>query len=69
MEVSSKLVPAPRIGSAASASAATAGPSPAPRLAWTTVLCSDDERLITIPLGCYEVFPAPGPNPFLTAHA
>jgi type VI secretion system protein ImpH len=35
------------------------------RLFWTTVLPSDDERLITIPLGSYEAFPALGPNPFL----
>ncbi len=63
MEVSSKLVPTPRIGSTLPASATPAGP--APRLSWTTVLPSDDERLITVPLGCYEVFPAPGPNPFL----
>lgn len=64
MEVSSKLVPAPRIGSTLPAAA-----GPAPRLAWTTVLPSDDERLITIPLGSYEVFPAPGPNPFLAPSA
>jgi type VI secretion system protein ImpH len=63
MEVSSKLVPVPRLGSTLPASAAPAGP--APRLSWTTVLPSDDERLITIPLGSYEVFSAPGPNPFL----
>jgi type VI secretion system protein ImpH len=57
MEVSSRIAPAPKIGAAHE--------GPAPRLAWTTVLPSDDERLITIPLGSYEAFPAPGPNPFL----
>jgi type VI protein secretion system component VasK len=57
MEVSSKLVPAPRIGSASA--------GPAPRLSWTTVLPSENEQMITIPLGCYEVFPAFAPNPYL----
>lgn len=57
MEVSSRIAPAPKIG--------TAPAGPAPRLAWTTVLPTDDERLITIALGSYEAFPAPGPNPFL----
>lgn len=57
MEVSSRIAPAPKIGAAHE--------GPAPRLAWTTVLPSDVERLITIPLGSYEAFPAPGPNPFL----
>jgi type VI secretion system protein ImpH len=57
MEVSSRIAPAPRIGAAHE--------GPAPRLAWTTVLPSEDERLITIPLGSYEAFPVPGPNPFL----
>lgn len=61
MEVSSRLAPAPRIGGALE--------GPAPRLAWTTVLPSDDDRLITIPLGFYEAFPAPGPNPFLASPA
>ncbi|MFM0666706.1 type VI secretion system baseplate subunit TssG [Paraburkholderia sediminicola] len=61
MEVSSRIAPAPRIG--------TAAEGPAPRLAWTTILPSDEERLITIPLGCYEAFPAPGPNPILASRA
>lgn len=64
MELSSRLAPAPRIGTTVPASDSPAGP--APRLSWTTVLPSDDERRITIPLGSCEVFPAPGPNPFLT---
>jgi len=57
MEVSSKLAPAPRIGPA------SAGPPP--RLSWTTVLPSENEQMVTIPLGCYEVFPASAPNPHL----
>jgi len=57
MEVSSKLAPTPRIG------AVPAGP--APRLSWTTVLPSKGEQMLTIPLGCYEVFPACVPNPHL----
>ncbi|WP_184030276.1 type VI secretion system baseplate subunit TssG [Paraburkholderia sp. Cpub6] len=55
MEVSSRLAPAPSVGLVA------AGPSP--RLGWTVVLPSDEERTITIALGVYEVFPTPGPNP------
>ncbi|RKE38740.1 type VI secretion system protein ImpH [Paraburkholderia sp. BL23I1N1] len=61
MEVSSRIAPAPKIG--------VAHEGPLPRLAWTTVLPSDDERLITIALGSYEAFPAPGPNPFLASPA
>jgi len=57
MQVSSKLVPAPRIGSASD--------GPAPRLSWTTVLPSEKEQTLTIPLGCYEVFPACVRNPHL----
>jgi type VI secretion system protein ImpH len=57
MEVSSKLAPAPRIG------LASAGP--APRLSWTTVLPSEHEQMMTIPLGCYEAFPTSAPNPHL----
>jgi type VI secretion system protein ImpH len=57
MEVSSRVAPAPRIGVALERHT--------PRLAWTTILPSDEERLITIALGAYEAFPAPGPNPFL----
>ncbi len=57
MEVSSKLAPAPRIGSTPLGHA--------PRLAWTNVLPSDTEQMLTIALGCYEVFPAPPPNPYL----
>lgn len=59
MEVSSRIAPAPRIGMTVA--------GPAPRLAWTTILPSDNERLITIALGSYEAFPAPGPNPFLAS--
>ncbi|WP_258002181.1 type VI secretion system baseplate subunit TssG [Burkholderia sp. WAC0059] len=57
MEVSSRRIPPPIMSS-------TAGDF-LPRLAWTTVLPSDDERLITIELGRYEAFPAPAPNPYL----
>lgn len=61
MEVSSRIAPAPKIGATHE--------GPAPRLAWTTVLPSGDERMITIPLGSYEAFPTPGPNPFLAPSA
>jgi type VI secretion system protein ImpH len=61
MEVSPRLAPAPKIGATRE--------GPAPRLAWTTVLPSGDERLITVPLGSYEAFPAPEPNPFLAPPA
>jgi type VI secretion system protein ImpH len=58
MEVSSRLAPVPRIG------IAPAGP--APRLRWTTVLPAEEERMIIIPLGVREAFPAPPPNPYLS---
>ncbi len=61
MEVSSRLAPLPKIGVVIE--------GPAPRLAWTTVLPSAQERLITIPLGSYKAFPTPAPNPFLTPSA
>jgi type VI secretion system protein ImpH len=61
MEVSSRLAPPPSVG------VAPAGP--VPRLGWTTVLPSDEERIITIALGVYEAFPAPGPNPHRVPHA
>ncbi|HYS62545.1 MAG TPA: type VI secretion system baseplate subunit TssG [Paraburkholderia sp.] len=61
MQVSSRFVPEPRVG--------TTHAGPSPRLAWTTVLPTADERLITIALGSYEVFPAPGPNPFVAPAA
>lgn len=61
MEVSSRFIPKPHLG--------TAHTGPTPRLAWTTVLPSTDERLISIALGRYEVFPTPGPNPFVTPRA
>lgn len=57
MEVSSRFVPHPSVG------IERAGP--APRLGWTTVLQSADERLIDIALGAYEALPAPQPNPHL----
>ena len=57
MEVSSRLAPKPAIGHASA--------GPAPRLAWTTVLPADEERLINIALGVYEAFPKPAPNPHL----
>ncbi|WP_395064272.1 type VI secretion system baseplate subunit TssG [Paraburkholderia silvatlantica] len=58
MEVSSRLAPVPTIG------IAPAGP--ASRLGWTTVLPADEERMIIIPLGVREAFPAPPPNPYLS---
>jgi type VI secretion system protein ImpH len=61
MEVSTRIAPAPTIGAALE--------GPAPRLAWTTVLPSGDERLITIALGSYEAFPTRGANPFLASLA
>ena len=61
MEVSSRLVPVPRIGAAPEV--------PPPRLAWTIVLPSAHERFITVPLGSYEAFPAPKPNPYLARPA
>lgn len=61
MEVSSRIAPAPKIGATHE--------GPAPRLAWTTILSSGDERMITIPLGSYEAFPSPGSNPFLAPSA
>lgn len=61
MEVSSRLAPVPSVGRASA--------GPAPRLGWTTVLPSDEERIITIALGVYEAFPAPGPNPHRVPHA
>lgn len=61
MEVSSRLAPAPSVGAAAAALA--------PRLGWTIVLPSAEERVITIALGVYEAFPTPGPNPHLLPRA
>lgn len=58
MEVSSRLVPVPMIGIAPA--------EPAPRLGWTTVLPTHEERMITIALGVREAFPAPPPNPYLS---
>lgn len=43
MEVSSRLVPKPAIGQACA--------DPSPRLGWTTVLPSEAERMIVVPLG------------------
>ncbi|WP_432207271.1 type VI secretion system baseplate subunit TssG [Burkholderia pyrrocinia] len=60
MEVSSRFVPHPTVG------VERAGP--APRLGWTTVLPSVDERVIRIALGVYEAFPVPQPNPHLVPH-
>lgn len=56
MEVSSRFVPALVIG--------TARDGPAPRLAWTTVLPTAVERVITIALGVCEAFAPPEPNPY-----
>ncbi|MEX3952504.1 type VI secretion system baseplate subunit TssG [Paraburkholderia sp. EG287B] len=58
MQVSSRIAPLPAIGSAAA--------EPAPRLGWTTVLPSEEERMITIPLGVVAAFPTPAPNPYLS---
>ncbi|WP_175770054.1 type VI secretion system baseplate subunit TssG [Burkholderia anthina] len=55
MVVSSRFVPHPVVG--------IEHAGPAPRLGWTTVLPSADERLIDIALGMYEAFPVPQPNP------
>lgn len=57
MQVSSRIAPLPAIG------AVSAGP--APRLGWTTVLPAGQERMMTIPLGVVEAFPAPPANPYL----
>uniref|UniRef100_UPI003F51FC2D type VI secretion system baseplate subunit TssG n=1 Tax=Burkholderia semiarida TaxID=2843303 RepID=UPI003F51FC2D len=57
MEVSSRFVPHPTVG--------VEHAGPAPRLGWTTVLPSVDERMIGIALGVYEAFPVPQPNPHL----
>lgn len=57
MEVSSRIAPLPKIG--------TVRTGPAPRLGWTSVLPAEEERMIKIPLGVYEAFPAPEPNPYL----
>ncbi|WP_439889620.1 type VI secretion system baseplate subunit TssG [Ralstonia sp. 25C] len=61
MEVTSRLAPVPTVGAVPAMTA--------PRLGWTTVLPSDEERVIAIALGVCEAFPAPGPNPFLLPHA
>ena len=42
---------------------------PAPRLAWTTLSSSAEERFITVQLGSSETFPAPKPNPYLARPA
>lgn len=59
MEVSSRLAPVPQIRSTPAVAA--------PRLAWTAILPSSEERLIVVPLGRYEAFPASAVNPFLDA--
>ncbi|WP_404822480.1 type VI secretion system baseplate subunit TssG [Burkholderia metallica] len=61
MSVSTRFVPLPTVG--------VERRDPAPRLGWTTVLPSIDDRLIDIALGVCEAFPAPGPNPQLASHA
>ncbi|WP_419690406.1 type VI secretion system baseplate subunit TssG [Burkholderia theae] len=57
MEVSSRYAPEPAIG--------RGNGGPAPRLGWTTVLPAEEDRVVNIPLGVYEAFAAPGPNPHL----
>lgn len=59
MEMSSRFAPAPVVGALHE--------GPAPRLAWTTVLPSSSDRLITIPLGVCEAFSSAVANPFLDA--
>lgn len=59
MEVSSRFVPHPTVG--------VEHAGAAPRLGWTTVLPSVDERMIGIALGVYEAFPVPQPNPYLVS--
>lgn len=59
MEMCSRFVPAPVIG--------TTRGTHAPRLGWTTVLPSATVRLLTVSLGAYEAFPAPAANPWLAA--
>jgi len=63
MQVTSRRAPPPRIGCAPIGQ----GDAPAPRLAWTAILPSNESRLIEIPLGRYEAFPAPAANPALNA--
>lgn len=58
MQVSSRIAPLPAIGPVVA--------EPAPRLGWTTILPSEEERMITIPLGVVEAFPTPAPNPYLS---
>ncbi|WP_376712932.1 type VI secretion system baseplate subunit TssG [Burkholderia sp.] len=57
MEVSSRLAPRPTIGAA--------DISVAPRLGWTTVLPTAQERTISIGLGIYEATPAPAANAYV----
>ncbi|UXU90405.1 type VI secretion system baseplate subunit TssG [Burkholderia sp. S-53] len=57
MKVSSRFVPSPVVGAGRA--------DPAPRLGWTTVLPSEDVRLIDIALGVYEAFPTPQSNSHL----
>lgn len=45
MEISSRLMPKPAIGQALA--------DPSPRLGWTTILPSDAERTLTIPMGTH----------------
>lgn len=58
MEVSSRFLPRPAIG--------TAHAGHAPRLGWTTVLPAEAGRPVNIALGLHEAFPAPAPNPYLS---
>jgi type VI secretion system protein ImpH len=59
MQVSSRIAPEPRIGTAATDEHHSA----APRLAWTAVLPSNKEQMIAIRLGRYEAFPTSMANP------
>jgi type VI secretion system protein ImpH len=59
VRMSSRFAPAPAV--------AAARGDHAPRLGWTIVLPSAEERDIDISLGVCEAFPAPEPNPYLNA--
>ncbi|SAL50933.1 putative cytoplasmic protein [Caballeronia arvi] len=59
VRMSSRFAPAPAVAAAREARA--------PRLGWTVVLPSAEERDIDISLGVCEAFPAPEPNPYLNS--
>jgi type VI secretion system protein ImpH len=61
MAIPSSLAPRPVIGPPTACESA-------PRLGWTTVLPSGDERIINIVLGVCAAFPAPAPTPYWSSH-